>query len=322
MFFPRTRTWEYFLVNDLASVNPDFHDWHMVYLPYCSQDLWTGQRTEADDSTFGFHFSGHHILKAVLDELERYPALVTSNSDWSLAKASNIVVTGESAGGFGVYANLDHIARWYPSAEVVGAPIGGLEFYAWKYAGPGQTIGTYPESETLTDFSMAAMPAHVELWRSALNEECLAAHPGHPGACILMCALPPYGWKFIKSRLFIISAQSDAVVLTKHNKFPYLLPWCRYNEEQLTYLQDFHRNETVCLEDAMDASNTNVGVFNPACFIHVEFKDHIHIAGMSYRKAFADFFFRRGAPPKLQDDCGELCNPTCDSNYLPEAPWC
>ena len=58
-----------------------------VFLPYCSQDLWSGQRTEASDETFGYFFSGHLIVEAVLDEL------IAKND---LNHATEIVVTGVS----------------------------------------------------------------------------------------------------------------------------------------------------------------------------------------------------------------------------------
>merc|ERR1712043_79691 len=44
------------------------------------------------------------------------------------------------------------------------------------------------------------------------------------------------------------------------------------------------------------------------------FNDSFKIGSRSYRRAFGDFFFKRaayGETPKLQDACGELCNPTC-----------
>jgi hypothetical protein len=46
-----------------CSVNPSFCEYNLVYLPYCSQDLWSGQRREATADTFGFFFSGHLILR-------------------------------------------------------------------------------------------------------------------------------------------------------------------------------------------------------------------------------------------------------------------
>eukprot|EP00041_Stephanoeca_diplocostata_P015963 m.310091 g.310091 ORF g.310091 m.310091 type:complete len:105 (-) comp20207_c0_seq14:2094-2408(-) len=39
--------------------NP-FRDWNLVFAPYCSGDMHSGQRTEATNETFGLYFSGYH----------------------------------------------------------------------------------------------------------------------------------------------------------------------------------------------------------------------------------------------------------------------
>ena len=75
--------------------NPVLCEYNQVFVPYCSQDLWSGTRTAADrDATFGYFFAGHHILDAVLAALE---------DAHSLGDAEAIVFSGLSAGGFGVY---------------------------------------------------------------------------------------------------------------------------------------------------------------------------------------------------------------------------
>ena len=98
-----------------CTANPELCDYNQVFLPYCSQDLWTGQATRpspANSSAPGWYFSGHLILGAVLDEL------VASHG---LGRATQIVLSGESAGGFGVYHNVDWLAARFPAARVVGA---------------------------------------------------------------------------------------------------------------------------------------------------------------------------------------------------------
>lgn len=50
--------------------NPTLSRWNRVHLPYCSQDLWTGTVSAPTASTFGYYFSGHLLLEAVLDALD------------------------------------------------------------------------------------------------------------------------------------------------------------------------------------------------------------------------------------------------------------
>ena len=40
------------------SQNPQFYDWNLVYMPYCSADSWGGTRTVASPDSWGFIFAG------------------------------------------------------------------------------------------------------------------------------------------------------------------------------------------------------------------------------------------------------------------------
>jgi len=274
------------LLDDNHKTNPDFYDWNHVYLPYCSQDLWNGQRVSRDTETFNLYFSGHKIFKAILDDLDKR---------YALDQATTIILTGESAGGFGVYSNLDWLQQRYNHAKVVGAPIAGYEFYAYPYMGPGHT------GSTLADFRPEAWPQHINLWNSSLNTGCLSAHKLDPWAC----ELPAYSYEYVQTPLFIIEAQSDSVVLTGHN----WVPSQHTSAPILAYFKEFHANQTTSLTKAMSSSSVH-GVYNPACYIHTGFTNSILLDGKNYREAFGDWLLR-GKIVKLQDNCGELCNPTC-----------
>jgi len=151
-FFPKDATLT-FLLQDDPVANPRLHAFNRVHIPYCSQDFWTGQRIATSNETFGYYFSGHHILASVLDALD--PA--------GLSNASEIILTGESAGGIGVWPHLDWLAARYPKARVTGAPLAGYYFFAVPYTGHGHT------SSSLADFREAAWPGHFELWNSTID---------------------------------------------------------------------------------------------------------------------------------------------------------
>lgn len=275
----------HFYMDDDSSSNPDFHNWNHVYFPYCSQDLWTGQQLSKSKETFNLYFSGHHILKAILDELDHH----------GLKNATTIILSGESAGGFGVYSNVDWLQERYSNAKVVGAPIAGYEDFAYPYTGPGHT------GSTLADFTPGAWPQHLTLWNSSLNTNCLSAHKSKPWTC----ELPALSYQHIQSPLFIVEAQSDSVVLKGHDWIP-----SNHNTAPiLAYFKEFHANQSKSLELAM-STNSIHGVFNPACFIHTGFTNSILLDGKNYRQAFGDWLLR-SKKIKLQDNCGELCNPTC-----------
>ena len=184
--------------------NPTLCEYNFVYMPYCSQDLWYGQRTAVSPETFGLYFSGRHIITATLDMLA---------ATHDLKGATEVILSGNSAGGFGVYNNVDYMQSYLPQARVVGAPIAGYEFYAWPYTGPGHT------SSSLADFRAEAMAggAYNKLWDAVTPGDCLAKHASDPGACLLPC----FSYTSVKAPLYIVEAQSDSVVLMGHDWLPY-----------------------------------------------------------------------------------------------------
>jgi hypothetical protein len=113
--------------------NPGFATWNHVQIPYCSQDLHMGTRTQADASTWGLYFSGHLIFSAVLDALDAR----------GLVNATDILLSGASAGGIGVWPHLNYLQGRYPHARVTGAPIAGFYDYAYPYTGPNATRGYF-----------------------------------------------------------------------------------------------------------------------------------------------------------------------------------
>ena len=131
-----------YLLNDDVRVS-EFAQWHHVLVPYCSQDLHSGQVTAPTNATFNLFFAGHLIYEAVLDAMQ---------AAHNLSAATDIILSGDSAGGMGVWPNLDYTALRYPNARVVGAPIAGFYFFAYPYAGPNAT------QSVLADFRQAAWP--------------------------------------------------------------------------------------------------------------------------------------------------------------------
>jgi hypothetical protein len=300
LHFPASAT-----LGNLASGNPEHNPrlarWNRVHVPYCSQDLWMGTRTTnasgqdpaVGNGTLGYYFAGHRILEAVLAELA---------AAHGLGDATNIVLTGESAGGIGVWPNLDWLAQQFPAARVVGAPIAGFYFFAYPYQGPGHT------DSGLADFRAPAWPQHAKLWGSFVDEDCRRAL----GDRAYACSLANYSFPFVTSDAFVVESQTDKVVIEYHDWVPASQD-PHFSQEVRAYLTAWQANMTRALAPAMDGGNKKNGVFNPACFIHTGFDaDGPLIGNASYYAAF-DAWFHGEKPElwKLQDDCGILCNPTC-----------
>eukprot|EP00965_Chrysotila_dentata_P233097 6199375-Pleurochrysis_carterae.AAC.6 len=276
-----------------SKANPRFRTFNRVLMAYCSQDLWTGRQKNATADTFGVLFAGHHILKAALDVLD---------AEHGLYDASDVVLTGESAGAMGVWPHLNWLAQRYFKASVVGVVIAGFYFYAYPYTGPGHT------SSHLADFSEQAWPAHAKLWDSFVDFECAASLGAWP--CMLANNSAPY----VRPRVFIVQAQSDRIVLTDHDWVPRrrVSRLDNLSKPVLAYLQAWRRNLSVALAPSMRRDSPN-GVFSAACFIHTEFLPSApRIRGHTYLDSVQSWYFGdTRTPSKLQDDCGVLCNPTC-----------
>ena len=123
--------------------------------------------------------------------------------------------------------------------------------------------------------------------------------------------LSNYSLPFIAVESFATEAQSDQVVLEDHDWIPGA--YIREAPEQ-AYLAAWRDNMTQALAPLADPKNLRHGIFNPACYIHTSFSaTKPLINGISWIKAFGNFFFQRTAPAeyKLADTCGLLCNPTC-----------
>lgn len=284
-FFLKNTTLKFLLQGD-AVANPRLHQWNRVYVPYCSQDLWTGQRVAASDETFGYFFSGHYVLEGVLEALDAL----------GLAGAHDIILTGESAGGIGVWPHLDWLAARYPKAKVTGAPLAGFYFFAVPYTGPGHT------SSSLADFREEAWPGHYSLWNSTVDASCAAAI--EPWRCMLS----NYSFPYIETRAFIIEAQTDKVQLEAHDWVPSSQD-PSWSAPVLDYFGEWSHNMSVALSPSMAVGHPN-GVFSPACFIHTDSWETTLIKGLNYLTAFDRWYFDNETM-KLQDDCGLLCNPTC-----------
>jgi len=242
-------------------------------------------------------FNGHNILVDILSYFEEH---------YEVGWRGNVILAGESAGGFGVVANVDHVRDRYNhgNTRVVGAPIGGFYMPAFPYTGPESTWGKGPLE--LADFQLDSWGKYGKLWNSYVNEDC-AEHYNDLGQSesVATCLLANITAEYIKSEMFWTEAQTDKVQITLHN-------WItessvhRRVPEVLEYLEEWMKNMTSSLLNHIkdDENRQKDGVFLPNCWIHTDFYHrrgpHIDIGGggindrvYSYLQGFGDWFFKR-----------------------------
>ncbi|XP_065057295.1 palmitoleoyl-protein carboxylesterase NOTUM-like [Rhopilema esculentum] len=87
------------ILSTQLKTNPLWWNSNHVYIPYCSSDIWTGNKTA--DKKGGFSFLGARIIDEVVSDLY---------VNRGLDKGTNLTLAGSSAGGTGVMLNIDRVA--------------------------------------------------------------------------------------------------------------------------------------------------------------------------------------------------------------------
>ncbi len=107
---------------DASATDNPLADWNFVYVPYCTGDVHAGDKQDAGvPGVFGAQqFVGYRNVGLYLERIVP-----------SFAGASHVLVTGESAGGFGAAFNYDRIAGAWPQSKVTllddsGPPFGDM----------------------------------------------------------------------------------------------------------------------------------------------------------------------------------------------------
>lgn len=190
------------ILSDNPIHNPHFFDHNHVYLQYCSGDIWTGTRNAFD--RYGLWFSGHNNIQAAITHL---------NETENFTNATHVLVIGVSAGGWGLFNNIDHIREKLiaRSAVVKGVPVDGF-----IPAGPATLYQFYPYGLFLP-LNGALTRYLSSWWRSALDESCRKSHwrwRQH------RCLDASFVFKHVDSSLFVIQNRFDKLIMEEFLRAP------------------------------------------------------------------------------------------------------
>jgi len=295
-YFPNTSSPSNWYIGTTSCTNsPNICTWNHVDIPYCSQDLRSGQRTTPSEETWGLYFSGHLLFEDVLNDLDL---------KHNLSEATEIIIQGVSAGGIGSWMHADYIQERYPSAKVTLLSICGFYFYATFYEGANHTLAT-----NMSDFRESGIENIYNLYNAFVDESCKDAYENagqNPSACMLANNSYPY----VSVDSYIVQSETDSVVLTGHDQLPkdYL-----NLQPEAQFMREWHENMTIALTPVVAAINKS-GTFQVACWMHDTFS-HVGptINGLNFYNAFQNFYFDRynNVTYNLMDDCGELCGTDC-----------
>ncbi len=290
MSFDSAGNW--FMDTDVTR-NPGFGDWNKVRVGYCTQDLHMGTVTAPNAATWGLYFSGELVFQAILDTLD-----ATSG----LKGATDILLSGESAGGIAVWPKVDALAARYPAARVSGAPVAGFYSDSYPYTGPNATNGG------LANFNKSGLDQLYALYQPSLNAACVAANAADPAFCMLSNNSFPY----VKSAMFVTESLSDSVQLTAHDN---INAADRYMPPEMAYITEWQANMTAALTRTVlgPATDAKHGGFAAACWIHTDFGQEPTIHGETFLQV-AEKWYAGSNGYKVIDTCG---TPFCSSSCPP-----
>ncbi|CAJ1345721.1 unnamed protein product [Effrenium voratum] len=141
-----------------AGENP-MHNWNHVYVRYCDGAYYSGSREEPKNvSGLPLYFRGRYITMALFADLQNR----------GMSNATDVVLSGCSAGAIHIFAHLDAMKEMAPrSAKVVGLPDSG--FYMDKQ------IFTPLKRYVVTEQQATAL----------LNQDCVKQYDGAEEKCLV-----------------------------------------------------------------------------------------------------------------------------------------
>ncbi len=248
------------VLSDLAANNPDFFNANQVAIPYCSSDLWSGDR-EKSNATGEYEFRGIKIVRIIVNELRNTKGLSSAN---------RILFSGTSAGGIGVMVHLDWLSAQFPAAEVRGVNDAG-----WT---PAQAL-SLPIPQSVFPVNEA-----LKLWNGKPDASCVQANPNKKYICYSSDV-----YRFLNAPLMVQMSQYDPVFLSGLGvKFPF-----DPAEKALADLFAAAVRDSLSNVNAAFSPRTNThGVLPYQRFTGLK------INGFSLQKLIGNWFFNRPGPIK------------------------
>ena len=170
------------------SRNPLFYDWNQVLFAYCDGASFTGDREDPIEvQGKKIYFRGFRILKALVKNLLDVQGM---------SKATDVLLTGCSAGGLSTFLHADHVHNMLPAGVTFkAAPMSG---YFLNHAND-EGITVYPD-EMKKVFEMHQASA-------GLPAACLGSRPQ---TLSWTCLFASEVYPFVQSPIFVINSMYDS----------------------------------------------------------------------------------------------------------------
>ncbi|KAM4751460.1 carboxylesterase notum2 [Anableps anableps] len=305
------------ILSSQAEENPHWHNANLVFIPYCSSDVWSGMgpaptpapRTrqgkdkvkERNTNATEYSFMGSLIIREVIKDL--IPK--------GIKQAKVVMLAGTSAGATGVLLNIERVAS---QLEQLGteAQVRGLVDSGWFLESKQQRSPNCPETVSCTPED--AIKIGLRLWNGVVPDRCRQLYKrGEEWQCFFGHRL----YSTLTSPLFIVQWLFDEEQLRVENIY---MGGQSLSEEQWQYIQNLGLEIKNSLTDV-------TAVFAPSCLSHTVITKSnwmsFQVKGTSLPRALHCWDRSleairnnrtpaKGCPFHLVDTCQwPQCNPTC-----------
>ncbi|XP_028264639.1 carboxylesterase notum2 [Parambassis ranga] len=307
------------ILSSQAEENPHWHNANIVFIPYCSSDVWSGtglaptppprprqgREKERDrnvnTNTTEYTFMGSLIIREVIKDL--IPK--------GIKQAKVVMLSGTSAGGTGVLLNIERVAS---QLEQLGAEaqVRGLVDSGWFLESKQQRPANCPE--TVSCSPEDAIKIGLRLWNGVVPDRCRQLYKrGEEWQCFFGHKL----YSTLTTPLFVVQWLFDEEQLRVENIY---IGGQSMSEGQWQYIQ----NLGVELKTSLRGVSA---VFAPSCLSHTVITKSnwmsFQVKGTSLPRALHCWDRSleatrnnrtpaKGCPFHLVDTCQwPQCNPTC-----------
>jgi hypothetical protein len=259
---------------DDPAFSPTFYNANKVYMGYCSSDNWSG--TRVGNGTTGlsaWNFLGHNVTQGIIEDLVAHFGMNTTSSE--------ILFTGCSAGGKGVFANSDWVRSLLPFAP--------SKYLAFSDAGWNADFPL-----TTNAFWYQFQPGSI-LWNALTNPNCQEAHPTHEFLCFFGSIAVPY----FDTPTLIHVEQYDNVQFA----FDCTCVFDKNNATMMAWMEQFR----AIFMQTFRTMKAPHSLFSPACATHCTSLSSvfttISVNGITLAQHLDKFWSNGGNIPNVIDTC-------------------
>ena len=288
------------IVDPDPDVNPNFHSWTQIWVPYCDGTSWSGNRTDpVGVGNQTIYYRGRANMRALVAALRR---------DQGLDQATDIIMDGGSAGGLTVFLHADFFGSLLPSAASFAA-IGDAGWFR-------PSVALDKEGYTKLVHAMVSNSEAIS------DEDCIREEG------LSNCFFAPVVFPHLSTKMFVLEGMYDSWQLRHILGFPcatYGDKLSRCTLAQNASLESYGVHMRASIRLALTSTphhQRSAGAFVSQCIIHVQsvFNENhdvwhgaLTINGDTPHDVVSRWYFNTDGKRTIED-CGTFgCNKFCQT---------